>query len=107
MSPRASTPRKKRNASAVLIAEFELISLTCRSVSIDASSKPTRIDLFDFFYSVEFVVARFGLVAAESVLARQTCIPVCLSATRSPELIITLTCCYAGFSEVLPSAFNL
>ena len=68
VSPRASTPRKKRKASAVLIAEFELISQTCRSVSIDASSKPTRIDLFDLFYSVEVSHSSFVLRNLVSLL---------------------------------------
>ena len=48
-------PRKKRKASMVLIAEFELISQTCGSVSIGASSKPTRIDLSDSFYLFQFL----------------------------------------------------
>ena len=68
MSPRASTPRKKRKASAVLIAEFERISQTCRSVSIDAGSKPTRIDLFDLFYSVEVSHSSFVLRNLVSLL---------------------------------------
>ena len=68
VSPRASTPRKKRKASAVLIAEFELISQTCRSVSIDASSKPTRIYLFDLFYSVEVSHSSFFLRNLVSLL---------------------------------------
>ena len=68
VSPRASTPQKKRKASAVLIAEFELISQTCRCVSIDASSKPTRIDLFDLFYSVEVSHSSFVLRNLVSLL---------------------------------------